>query len=252
LKFARFSYGGPVSYGIVEDDIIRAIEGTPFEKYTPTERTFPLEKIRLLEPCVPCKIVAVGLNYTDHAQELNMEMHEEPIIFLKPTSAALGTGDDIIYPDMSQQVEYEAELAIVIKDIARHVSLGRASEHIFGYTCANDVTARDLQKKDGQWTRAKSFDTFAPFGPWIVTDIDPSNLKIELRLNDEVKQSSNTSNMHFKPDFLVHFVSHVMTLCPGDIILTGTPPGVGPMEPGDVVEVDIEGIGVLSNKVIKL
>ncbi|MBE0448120.1 MAG: fumarylacetoacetate hydrolase family protein [Actinobacteria bacterium] len=252
MKFVRFSYGGPVVYGVLEDDSVRIIDGTPFEKYTVSDKTYLLEKVRLLEPVVPSKIVAIGLNYIDHASELGMESHKEPILFLKPPSTILSTGDSIIYPEMSKQVEYEAELAIVIKSITRHVSADQSGERILGYTCANDVTARDLQKKDIQWTRAKSFDTFAPIGPCIATGIDPDNLKIELRLNGEVKQSSNTSNMHFKPDFLVSFISHIMTLCPGDLILTGTPPGVGPMSPGDKVEVTIEGIGTLSNKVTTL
>lgn len=252
MKFVRFSYGGPISYGILEDDSVRLIDGTPFTQYTQTDTTYPLESVRLLEPSIPSKIVCVGLNYTDHALEIGMEMHEEPLIFLKPPSAMLSTGDGIIYPDMSKQVEFEAELAVVIKHITRHVSAERAKENILGYTCANDVTARDLQRKDGQWTRAKGFDTFCPLGPIIVTDIDPTDLKIELRLNGEVKQSSTTANMYFKPDFLVSHISHIMTLCPGDIILTGTPPGVGLMSIGDEVEVEIEGIGVLSNKVIKL
>ncbi|HZD59442.1 MAG TPA: fumarylacetoacetate hydrolase family protein [Anaerolineae bacterium] len=249
LKFVRFSYGGPVAYGILEDDSVRIIDGTPFEKYTVGDKVYPLEKVRLLEPVIPSKIIAVGLNYIEHAPELGMEPHEEPTLFLKPPSAVLSTGDSIIYPEMSKQVEYEAELAIVMKSIARHVSVEQARERILGYTCVNDVTARDLQKKDGQWTRAKSFDTFAPVGPCIATDIDPNNLKIELKLNGEVKQSSNTSNMHFKPDFLVSFISHVMTLCPGDLIFTGTPPGVGLISPGDQIEVTIESIGTLSNKV---
>jgi len=252
LKFVRFTYGGPIAYGLLEEDLVRVIDGTPFMKYSASEKTYPLEEVRLLEPVVPSKIVAIGLNYLDHAAELGMEPNEEPILFLKPPSTILSTGDSIIYPDMSKQVEYEAELAIVIKDIARHVTVDQAKDRILGYTCANDVTARDLQKKDGQWTRAKSFDTFAPIGPCIETDIDPNDLNIELRLNGEVKQSSNTSNMHFKPDFLVSFISNIMTLCPGDVILTGTPPGVGPILPGDKVEVEIEGIGVLSNNVIRI
>ncbi len=252
LKFARFSYGGPVAYGILEDENIRLIDGTPFNPFTATEKMYPLEKMRLLEPVWPSKVVAVGLNYTDHAREIGMQIPEEPLIFLKPPSTIIGTDDDIIYPAMSKWVEYEAELAIVIKDTARQVPITKALNHILGYTCANDVTARDLQKKDGQWTRAKGFDTFCPIGPYIVTDIEPHRLDIELKLNGEVKQSSNTSNMHFKPEFLVSFVSHIMTLCPGDIILTGTPPGVGPIVPGDEVEVTIEGIGTLRNKVIKM
>ena len=252
LKIVRFSCGGPIAYGVLEGETIRIIDGTPFISYTVGEAVFALDEVRLLEPAVPTKIVAVGLNYIDHAAEIGMEPHDEPIIFIKPVSTTIADGDAIIYPAMSSWIEHEAELAIVIKDITRQVSVEQAPAHILGYTCANDVTARDLQRKDGQWTRAKSFDTFAPIGPCVETDIDPNNLKIELRLNGEVMQSSNTSNMHFKPDFLVSFISHIMTLCPGDIILTGTPPGVGPMQIGDEVEVEIEGIGTLKNKVITL
>lgn len=252
MKFVRFSYGGPIAYGILEGDMVRLIDGTPFNPFTSTEKVYSLKEVRLLEPVIPSKIVAVGLNYTDHARELNMEMPEEPLIFLKPQSTVIGTNDDIIYPSMSKWIEYEAELAIVIKDTTRHVPTTKALSHILGYTCANDVTARDLQKKDGQWTRAKGFDTFCPIGPYVVTDIEPYHLDIELKLNGEVKQSSNTSNMHFKPEFLVSFISYVMTLCPGDVILTGTPPGVGPIVPGDELEITIEGIGTLRNKVIKI
>ncbi len=252
MKFVRFSYGGPIAYGILEGDMVRLIDGTPFNPFTSTEKVYSLKEVRLLEPVIPSKIVAVGLNYTDHARELNMEMPEEPLIFLKPQSTVIGTNDDIIYPSMSKWIEYEAELAVVIKDTTRHVPTTKALNHILGYTCANDVTARDLQKKDGQWTRAKGFDTFCPIGPYVVTDIEPYHLDIELKLNGEVKQSSNTSNMHFKPEFLVSFISYVMTLCPSDVILTGTPPGVGPIVPGDELEITIEGIGTLRNKVIKV
>ncbi len=252
MKFVRFSYGGPIAYGILEGDMVGLIDGTPFNPFTSTEKVYSLKEVRLLEPVIPSKIVAVGLNYTDHARELNMEMPEEPLIFLKPQSTVIGTNDDIIYPSMSKWIEYEAELAVVIKDTTRHVPTTKALNHILGYTCANDVTARDLQKKDGQWTRAKGFDTFCPIGPYVVTDIEPYHLDIELKLNGEVKQSSNTSNMHFKPEFLVSFISYVMTLCPSDVILTGTPPGVGPIVPGDELEITIEGIGTLRNKVIKV
>jgi len=254
LKFVRFTYGGPIAYGILEGDEVCVIDGTPFKPFTPTQTKYPLDKIRILEPTTPSKVVAVGLNYTDHARELGMEMPDEPLIFLKPPSTVIGTADDIIYPPMSKWIEHEAELAIVIKETTRQVPITKAINYILGYTCANDVTARDLQKKDGQWTRAKSFDTFCPIGPYIVTptDVDPRHLDIKLTVNGEVKQSSNTINMHFKPEYLVSYISHIMTLCPGDIILTGTPPGVGPIVPGDVMEITIEGIGVLRNKVIKL
>jgi len=198
----------------------------------------------------PSKIIAVGLNYTDHARELKMELPENPLLFLKPPSSLIFNGDSIVYPQPTKELHYEAELAVVIKDRIKNVSKEEALSHILGFTCGNDVTARDLQKSDGQWTRAKSFDTFCPLGPEIVSGISIDNLDIKLFLNGELKQSSNTSNMIFKVDFLVSFVSQIMTLEPDDVILTGTPAGVGPMQVGDVVEVEIEGIGKLKNKVV--
>jgi len=185
----------------------------------------------------PTKIIAVGLNYIDHAKELKMPIPDEPIIFLKPPTAVISHKDKIIYPKGVKQLDYEAELAVVMKD----------KKHILGYTCANDVTARDLQRKDVQWTRSKSFDTFCPLGPRVVKNVDPNNLEIKLYLNGKLKQSSHTSNMIFRVEELVSFISKIMTLCPGDVILTGTPPGVAPMKIGDVVEVEIEGIGKLTN-----
>ncbi|SRR3989339_229519 len=189
-------------------------------------------------PFSPSKIICVGLNYYDHAKELGMEIPKSPVLFLKPPTAVIGNGDKIIYPAQTSNLHYEAELAIVILE-----------DRSLGYTCANDVTARDLQKIDGQWTRAKSFNTFCPLGPKIVSGIDSDNLNIKLYLNGEIKQNSNTSQMIFKPLYLVKFISEIMTLLPGDVILTGTPPGVGPMDRGDEVVVEIEGIGRLTNKV---
>jgi 2-keto-4-pentenoate hydratase/2-oxohepta-3-ene-1,7-dioic acid hydratase in catechol pathway len=201
----------------------------------------------------PSKIICVGLNYRDHAEELKMEIPEHPIIFLKPPTTLINNGEAIIYPEsQTQELHYEAELAIVINDKIHQIKAEEAARHIFGYTCANDVTARDLQRVDGQWTRAKSFDTFCPVGPRIVSDINPDDLAIKLYLNGELKQSSRTSRMIFKPAHLVSFISRIMTLLPEDIILTGTPPGVGPMQAGDKVEVEIEGIGRLTNYVRKL
>lgn len=187
----------------------------------------------------PSKIICVGLNYKDHAKEMNMQIPDEPVLFMKSPTALIGHEDKIIYPDATKELHYEAELAIVILKDGK-----------IGYSCANDVTARDLQRKDGQWTRAKSFNTFCPVGPKIITDIDPTNLKIQLFLNGEVKQSSNTSQMIFSPKELISFILKIMPLYPNDIILTGTPPGIGPMNRGDVVEVVIEGIGKLRNMVV--
>ncbi|MBU0501767.1 MAG: fumarylacetoacetate hydrolase family protein [Candidatus Margulisbacteria bacterium] len=198
----------------------------------------------------PSKIICVGLNYSDHAKELGMELPTSPIIFLKAPSALIGEKEPIVYPEQTKNLHYEAELAVVIKDRIKNISEKEARQHILGFTCANDVTARDLQELDGQWTRAKSFDTFCPLGPHLVSDVDPDKLVIKSYLNGELKQSSNTDNMIFKVDYLVAFISSVMTLEPEDIILTGTPPGVGPMQVGDEVVVEITGVGSLRNKVV--
>jgi 2-keto-4-pentenoate hydratase/2-oxohepta-3-ene-1,7-dioic acid hydratase in catechol pathway len=208
-----------------------------------------LEEVFLLPPCQPTKIVCVGLNYVKHAQELKMPLPEEPILFLKPPSAILAPGGQIIYPPSSQQLDYEGELAVVIGKRCKNVTAEEAEKYILGYTCFNDVTARDLQRIDVQWTRAKSFDTFAPFGPWIAK-IDPYDADIQTRVNGNVVQKSNTSDLIFDVPKLLQFISGIMTLEPGDVIATGTPPGVGQLQKGDAVEVEIEGIGVLKNTVV--
>jgi len=197
----------------------------------------------------PSKIVAVGLNYRDHAGEMAAEIPETPILFLKPPSAVIFNNDAIVYPPQTRELHYEAELAVVIRDRTRNISEKDATKHILGFTCANDVTARDLQKLDGQWTRAKSFDTFCPLGPKIVSGLSPDNLSVKLFLNGELKQSSSTANLIFGVNYLVSFISRVMTLEPEDVILTGTPAGIGPMQVGDEVRVEIEGIGSLVNKI---
>lgn len=241
-----------ITWAIVDGDAIRQIDGTPFGVYTLTGRVIPLPRAKLLAPVEPSKVIAVGLNYLDHARELKMAVPKEPILFMKPATAAVGPGDAILYPEMSKRVDYEAELVIVIKEQAKYVPQNEAGRYIVGYTCGNDVTARDLQNRDGQWTRCKGFDTFCPLGPWIETELDPSDVKVEAVLNGEVRQSSSTTNLIFDTNFLVSFVSRVMTLLPGDVIMTGTPFGVGPMEPGDEIEVRVEGIGSLINKVVKV
>jgi 2-keto-4-pentenoate hydratase/2-oxohepta-3-ene-1,7-dioic acid hydratase in catechol pathway len=197
----------------------------------------------------PTKIIAIGLNYYDHAKEVGMAVPDYPLIFLKPPTSVIEAGEAIIFPPQTAELHYEGELAIVMKDTTRKVSREEARDHIAGYTCANDVTARDLQRRDGQWTRAKSFDTFCPLGPRIVRDIDPGNCEIMTRVNGVIRQHSHTKNMIFDVFEVVSFVSAIMTLLPGDVIITGTPPGVGPMDIGDEVEVEIEGIGVLRNVV---
>jgi len=230
-----------------------ASDGTSFQEWDPRkkEKGRAVEIKRLLAPATPGKIIAVGLNYRDHAQEMRLELPQEPILFMKPSTSVIGPDDAIVYPRQSSRVDYEAELAVVIAKTCRDVRAEDARDVIFGYTCLNDVTARDLQVKDGQWTRAKSFDTFAPIGPWIETTIeDPGRLAITSRLNGQVKQSSNTHNLIFNVFQLVEFISSVMTLQQWDIIATGTPAGVGPMERGDEVEIEVEGIGTLRNSLV--
>ena len=250
MKIVRYQDGTVIKWGVIEEKMVREMEGDPFEHFHLSSRTKKMEEVRLLTPCLPSKIVALGLNYRDHAEEVKMELPKEPLIFLKPSTTVIGSGEAIVYPKMSKRVDYEAELAVVIKKKAKAVPEENAAEYILGYTCLNDVTARDLQPKDGQWTKSKGFDTFAPIGPWIVTDIDPHHLDISSYLNGERRQHSNTKNLIFGPQQLVSFISRVMTLLPGDVIATGTPSGIGPMAIGDRVDVVIEGIGTLSNAVI--
>jgi len=206
--------------------------------------------MKLNEPIRPSKIVCVGRNYREHAAELGNKMPEEPLLFLKAPSAIISSGDEIVLPSASQQVEHEGELGVVIGRIARNIPAGEDPlSYVLGYTCVNDVTARDLQRKDVQFTRGKSFDTFCPVGPWIETDIDPGNVAVETRLNGEVKQKGNTADMAFPVAFLIRYISEIMTLYPGDLIATGTPAGVSRMKPGDIVEVEVAGIGILQNRV---
>ena len=207
--------------------------------------------MKILEPIRPSKIVCVGRNYREHAAELGNKMPDEPLLFLKAPSALIASGDEIVLPGASQQVEHEGELGVVIGRIARNIPSGEDPlSYVLGYTCVNDVTARDLQRKDVQFTRGKSFDTFCPVGPWIETDIDPGNVTVQTRLNGEVKQKGNTADMAFPVAFLIRYISEIMTLYPGDLIATGTPAGVSKMKPGDIVEVEVGGIGILRNQVV--
>ena len=247
MKLVRFESHGAVSYGLVEENMVYRIEGDIFSEYKVTEEKFELPEVKLLAPCKPSKIVAVGINYWDHATEMEHDLPEDPVLFIKPPTTVIGPEDKIIIPQMSQRVDYEAELALVIGKQVKNVEPAEALQYVLGATCFNDVTARDLQKKDIQWTRAKSFDTFAPMGPFIVTDADYNNIEIELVLNGETKQKSNTSYFMVKSHEIVSYVSQIMTLYPGDVIATGTPSGVGPMLKGDVVEVRLQGIGILRN-----
>ena len=252
MKIARFEFRGHVAYGIVDPGRgeIRELDGSPFGDIRVSGSERFLADVRLLAPVVPSKIVAVGLIYKDHAREMGKAIPEEPLLFLKAPSALNHPGGDVVYPRASRRVDYEAELAVVIGKKAKDVAARDARTVILGYTCINDVTARDLQAKDVQYARAKGFDTFAPLGPWVETDLDPSALTIRCLVNGEVKQDSNTREMDKSVPALVEFISHVMTLYPGDVIATGTPPGVGPVKVGDVMTVEIEGIGSLTNRVV--
>jgi 2-keto-4-pentenoate hydratase/2-oxohepta-3-ene-1,7-dioic acid hydratase in catechol pathway len=244
--------GSDPLYGILEEDnTITVITGDPiYQGIQKTAAKLELTKARLLAPVIPrSKIVAVGKNYADHAAEMGGTVPDEPIIFIKPNTTVIGPGDTIVWPEMAPSIDYEAELAIVIGRICKEVPKEKVNDVIFGYTMANDVTSRELQKKDGQWTRAKGFDTFCPLGPWIETEFIPGSQRITTTLNGEVKQNAALSDMIFKVPDIVHFVSSVMTLLPGDVIITGTPAGIGPMPERSVVAISIEGLGQLTNKV---
>jgi len=237
-------------WGILDDNNIRVLKNPPYQKIQPTFRRIPVSRVKLLVPAIPTKVILAGLNYKDHARELKMKIPKEPVIFLKPPTAVIGHSDPITYPKGVKRLDYEAELAVVIKKRIKDIEAKEAKKYILGYTCLNDITARDLQEKDGQWTRAKSFDTFCPIGPWVETDFNPAKAKIRLYVNGKAKQDSSTSNFIFSVDYLVSFVSKIMTLLPGDVISSGTPPGVGPLKKKDTVEVEIEGIGRLKNRII--
>ena len=238
------------SFGWLTEDKVGDIEGSPFSQFTREVASHLLEEVELLPPVVPSKIICVGRNYVAHAKEHDSEVPEVPLIFLKPTSTIIAHGETIYLPPQSQQVEHEAELAVVMGKEGRWIAPEDADEHVFGYTMANDVSARDLQFHDGQWTRGKGFDTFCPIGPWIETELDPADTLITCHVNDEMRQMASTRDMVFSVRQLIAFTSSVMTLEPGDLILTGTPSGVGPLMEGDQVQVEIEGLGTLINQVI--
>ena len=250
MKIVRYIDSDKTEYGIWDGETVQCVAGTPYTHLEPADRYHKLNDLNLLPPCTPSKIVAIGLNYRSHAEEIKAHIPEEPLLFIKPPTAVIGTEDNIIYPPSSQRVDYEGELGVVIKSVTRRVSVKEALSHVLGYTCFNDVTARDLQSRDKQWTRAKGFDTFAPIGPCIETELDPGNVPLETRLNGELKQKTNTDDLIFPVPELVSFISHVMTLLPGDVIATGTTSGIGPMQPGDTVEIIIEPIGTLRNYVV--
>jgi 2-keto-4-pentenoate hydratase/2-oxohepta-3-ene-1,7-dioic acid hydratase in catechol pathway len=250
MRLVRFRQGDRIATGTLHVDNVRPLRGTFFEDPVPTGEEIPVGAVRLLAPVIPSKVVAVGRNYLEHAEEMGTGLPEEPVIFLKPSTSVIGPGDPIPYPPAAGRVDHEAELAVVIGRLARRVTVEEAGRFILGYTCGNDVTARDLQAKDGQWTRAKGFDGFCPLGPWVETEFDPTDAAVECRVNGEVRQVARTAQLAFGVGELVEFASGVMTLLPGDVILTGTPAGVGPLAVGDRVEVEVEGIGVLENEVV--
>lgn len=253
MRIYRFKYTEKILFGVLAEENLSPLKGSIFRDFEVEKAAIPISEVTLLPPVQPTKIVAVGLNYRDHVLERGKSLPEEPLIFLKPSTAVIGPQDIIIYPKMSKRVDYEGELALVIKKKAYLLNeKDQVEDYVLGYTCFNDITARDLQDKDGQFTRAKSFDTFAAIGPCIATDLDPHSLSIKTFLNGKLRQSSNTKNLIFSIPYLVRFISQVMTLNPGDIISTGTPAGIGPMQPGDRVDVQIEGIGTLSNTVMKI
>jgi 2-keto-4-pentenoate hydratase/2-oxohepta-3-ene-1,7-dioic acid hydratase in catechol pathway len=250
MKFARFEYKGTVLLGMVKGEEITALDGSLFEGYEETKTHYRLSDIKLLPPVLPTKIVCIGRNYRGHIEEMGAEVPEEPEIFLKPPSSLIGHGDAIIYPRNAERVDYEGELAVVIRDKMKDVPEDKALEYVLGCSCFNDVTERALVKKDPSLLIvAKGFDTFSAFGPYVVTDLDPDNLEVKTYLNGKLMQHDNTNHWVFSMQHMLRYVSQCMTLYPGDIVSTGTPQGIGPMKPGDVVEVEIEGIGKLRNTV---
>jgi 2-keto-4-pentenoate hydratase/2-oxohepta-3-ene-1,7-dioic acid hydratase in catechol pathway len=247
MKFVRYQFKDHAGYGILEEDFIREISGSIFGKFQATSVRRKISEVHLLPPVEPSKILCVGLNYRDHVEELGENTPEFPSLFIKPPTTIIGPDDPILYPRVGQRVDYEGELALIIKDQIKDISQEEALQHVLGYTCFNDVTERVLTKLQGQLTRSKGFDTFAPCGPCIATGLDPSSLTLRTYLNGKLVQEGHTSNLVFSVPFLIHYISQCMTLFPGDLISTGTPKGIGPMKPGDLVEVAIEGIGTLRN-----
>jgi 2-keto-4-pentenoate hydratase/2-oxohepta-3-ene-1,7-dioic acid hydratase in catechol pathway len=250
VRIARFSADGDVGFAVVEGDELAVLDRHPFGAVSFTGVRHQLADVRLLAPILPSKVVAIGKNYADHAREMGGEPPASPVLFMKPSTAVCGPGDPVQHPPDVGQLDFEGELAVVIGRLSRDVPAARALDVVLGYTCANDVTARDQQKLDGQWTRAKGYDTFCPLGPWIETDLDPADVALRTTLNGSVRQDARTSLLLHDVATLIAFVTRVMTLLPGDVVLTGTPAGVGPMRPGDEVSVTIDGIGTLTNKVV--
>ena len=251
MRLVRFRFGDRIATGAVDrgSDEVRVLQGTFFEDPVPTGEAVALDDVHLLAPVLPSKLVCVGKNYVAHAAEFGMDVPEEPLLFLKPSTAVIGPGDPIRLLPISRRVDYEGELAVVIGRLAREVRAEDAYKYILGYTCANDLTLRDLQKTDDQWARAKGFDGSAPLGPWIETDLDPNDAVVRTRLNGDVRQQASTTDLVFGVATLLEYLTSFMTMLPGDVLLTGTPEGVGKLADGDVVEVEVEGVGTLRNEV---
>lgn len=251
MRLVRVARPDGPAFGVVDGGHVALLDGHPFGEVRVTNQVAPLDQVPLLAPLIPSKVLCVGRNYAAHAQEMGNEVPAEPMIFMKPSTSVIGPGDTIRLPGLSEAVEHEAELAIVIGRLTRGVGVEEAAGSVLGYTCANDVTARDLQRRDGQWTRAKGFDTFCPLGPWLETDLDPAaGVSVSCRVNGEPRQSGSTADFVFGVAELVAYCAAFTSLLPGDVILTGTPSGVGRLVDGDTVEVEVEGIGVLSNPVV--
>jgi 2-keto-4-pentenoate hydratase/2-oxohepta-3-ene-1,7-dioic acid hydratase in catechol pathway len=252
MRLLRFRHGDRIATGAVQlgEDRIQVLAGTFFEDPLPTGDEVPIDDVFPLAPVLPSKLVCVGKNYAAHAAEFGMEVPEEPLLFLKPSTAVIGPGDPIRLLPINRRTDYEGELAVVIGRLARHVRAEDAYRFILGYTCANDVTLRDLQKMDDQWTRAKGFDGSCPLGPWIETDVDPTDVVVETRLNGDVVQRASTSDLVFGVATLIEYITEFMTLLPGDVLLTGTPEGVGKLTEDDIIEVEVEGVGSLKNRVV--
>lgn len=250
MKLLRFVSGGEAHYGVLVGDLVHRVASDVLGKCEPAALVGPPSEVRLLAPCLPTKILAIGLNYENPDQEGATAFPDDPIVSLKPPSSVIGPDEPIVWPRLSQRVDFEGELAVVIGQLARDVPASRAAEYILGVTCANDVTARDIQRREGHWAKAKGFDTFCPLGPFIETEPNWSELQLTTRVSGEVRQTALTRQLHYGPAALVSYISSIMTLYPGDIILTGTPPGFGPLRVGDTVEVAVSGVGALRNPVV--
>jgi 2-keto-4-pentenoate hydratase/2-oxohepta-3-ene-1,7-dioic acid hydratase in catechol pathway len=249
MRLVRFRSGERIATGVLEGETVRPLRGTFFEEPLPTGEELPLEQVRLLAPVIPSKLVCIARNYPEHAREMGNPIPQDPVLFFKPATSVIGPGDPIPIPPGAGRVDHEAELAAVIGRLCRKVDQDQAMSAVLGFTCANDVTSRNWQKSDVQWARAKGSDGFGPIGPWIETELDPADLEVAGRVNGDLRQKARTSEMTLTPAQLISHISQTITLLPGDVVLTGTPPGVGPLEPGDSVEIEIEGIGVLQNPV---